>query len=309
MKIKCNRAALHEAAQLASSIIPARTPREILRCAKLVADKDAQTLNITATDNEVTLNYQISQVQVETPGSLVLPADRIAAILHESTDETISLELSGSTCLVLGKDSRFNVYGFESEDFYPQAGVEIELNICSGHYYPESSFAVKEKVLGKIQVTGPDGATKELSTRKGDKRHTATAALESPGLHIFRLVMKRPGMEDPLFELKAIMVAGKGEDDPDRYMTGHGLEIVPCVSVSGILPGGDLPVHVMLDGVPVECEITVIPAEGRTVLYKAAAEEPARIKTPKSGKYLITGSVEGRGCSLVFQVGKTGGGQ
>lgn len=195
---------------------------------------------------------------------------------------------------------------FDAADLYPQVGVGINLEVCGGHYYPESSFAVKEKVLGKIYVTGPAG-TGELSTSKGDKRHTAAVILYSPGVHIFRLAMKRPGMEDPLYELKAIMVVGDGEDDPDRYQTGVGLEIVPFAPVSGTVPGGDLPVHVMLDGKPVECEITVIPAEGRTAHYRAGTEEPTRIKTGKPGKYLVTASVGKRGCSLVFQVGRPGG--
>jgi len=150
MKIKCNRAALYEAAQLASSIIPLRTPKEILRCAKLVADKDAQTLHIIATDNEVTINYQVSQVQVETGGSLVLPADRIAAILHESIDDTISLELTGSTCLVTSKDSRFNIYGFDSEDFpvievpTPQEAIGIQAKVLHRMIHMTSFAAAKE---------------------------------------------------------------------------------------------------------------------------------------------------------------------
>ena len=39
MKIKCNRAALYEAVQLASSIVPARTPKPILQCTKIQADQ------------------------------------------------------------------------------------------------------------------------------------------------------------------------------------------------------------------------------------------------------------------------------
>jgi hypothetical protein len=198
---------------------------------------------------------------------------------------------------------------FETEDLYPLAGVEISLDVCGGHYYPESSFAVKEKVLGKIQVTGPDRVTNEFSTIKGDKRHTAAVVPDLPGLHIFQLVMQRPGMKYPLYELKALLVAGGGEDDPDRYQAGVGLEIVPLAPVSGTVPGGDLPVRVMLDGITVECEITVIPAEGRTAHYRSGMEDPVRIKTLDPGKYLVTASVGRRGCSLVFQVGRAGGGK
>ncbi len=197
---------------------------------------------------------------------------------------------------------------FDAADLYPRAGVEIDLEICGGHYYPESSFAVKATVLGTIIVTGPTGEN-ELSTSKGDKRHTAAVILNSPGVHIFRLVMKRPGMKDPLYELKTIIVVGDGEDDPDRYQAGVGLEIVPMAPVSGTVPGGDLPVLVMMDGILVECEITVIPAEGRTAHYSVGTKEPVQIKTPTAGKYLVTASVGRRGCSLVFQVGRPGGGK
>ena len=117
MKIQCNRAALHEAIQLASSIVPARTPKQILQCACLRAEEEGQVFEVLATDGDITLNYRVSQVQIEAQGSVVLPADRLAAILHESLDETLTLELKDSTCEVLGKGSRFHIYGFPPEDF------------------------------------------------------------------------------------------------------------------------------------------------------------------------------------------------
>jgi len=83
----------------------------------LRADQKEQVFEVLATDGDITLNYRVSQVQIESGGSVVLPADRLAAILHESVDETVTLELTDSTCEVLGKDSRFHVYGFPPEDF------------------------------------------------------------------------------------------------------------------------------------------------------------------------------------------------
>jgi len=117
MHIKCNRAALYEAVQLAASIVPARTPKPILTCAQLKAQQEGQKLTVTATDNEITINYLVAQVQVVSSGSAVLPADRLAAILHESSDETIELQVSQATCKVLGRDSRFNIFGHDPEDF------------------------------------------------------------------------------------------------------------------------------------------------------------------------------------------------
>ena len=102
MKVKCNRAALHEAVQLASSIVPSRTPKPILQCAMLSADSDK--LTVTATDNEITIKYTLQQVQIDETGEVVIPAARLAAILHETSDETVDLEVSESNLQVTSQD-------------------------------------------------------------------------------------------------------------------------------------------------------------------------------------------------------------
>ena len=117
MDVKCNRAALYEAVQLAASIVPARTPKPILTCARLEAQSEGQKLSVTATDNEITVNYLVPQVQVVSPGTAVLPADRLAAILHESSDETIDIQVEQANCKISGRDSRFNIFGHDPEDF------------------------------------------------------------------------------------------------------------------------------------------------------------------------------------------------
>ncbi len=152
MKIKCNRIALHEAFQIAASIVPARTPKDILKCAKLTADADTQTVSIIATDNDIIINYQVNQVQVENEGSLVVPADRMAAILHESRDETIDMELQESTCKVAGKDSHFNIYGFDPDDF-PVAQVDE----------PKEALEVQAQVLNRMISMTSFAAAKENS--------------------------------------------------------------------------------------------------------------------------------------------------
>jgi len=117
MKFQCNRAALHEAVQLASSIVPSRTPKPILQCARINADADSKVVTVTATDGEISVQYTITQVQIETGGATVVPADRLASILHESSDETVNLELTDATCQVVDKDSRFRIYGHDPDDY------------------------------------------------------------------------------------------------------------------------------------------------------------------------------------------------
>ena len=122
MEITCNRAALAEAVQLASSIVPARTPKPILQCAKITADKEAKRLTVVATDGDITIRQVVTQVQIAQDGSAVVPADRMAAILREGGDETVDIRVSEATCEVVGQNSRFHIYGHDPDDF-----PEVEL--------------------------------------------------------------------------------------------------------------------------------------------------------------------------------------
>jgi len=129
MKIRCNRDVLHEAVQLAASIVPGRTPKPILQCAKLEADQEAQKLTVVATDGDITITYSIDQVQVEQSGAVVIPASRISAILHETTDETVNLEVIGAACQIMAKDSRFRIFGDEPGDFPVVSSAEKEVSL------------------------------------------------------------------------------------------------------------------------------------------------------------------------------------
>jgi DNA polymerase-3 subunit beta len=132
MKANFNREALAEALGLLTSIVPSRTPKPILQCVKITAgEKDVR---ICATDLEVGINYCVSGVQVEDAGAVVVPADKLTAIVRESADEVLSLEATEGTCEIKGSDSHFTVYGQEPEqypsvpDFDGAAGLEIALD-------------------------------------------------------------------------------------------------------------------------------------------------------------------------------------
>jgi DNA polymerase III subunit beta len=132
MKANFNRSNLAEALNLVTSVVPSRTPKPILRCLQLIAgEKDVR---VCATDFEVGINYIISAVQVEQPGEVIIPADRLAAIVRESTDDVLVLESSGNSCEIKGADSHFKVYGHEPgqfpavPDFQGKADIKIGLN-------------------------------------------------------------------------------------------------------------------------------------------------------------------------------------
>ncbi len=111
MKATFNRAALAEALNLLTSVVPSRTPKPILRCVQIVAGK--KEVRMCATDLEVGINYVVSEVQVDKEGEVIVPADRLAAIVRESVDEVLVLEAAEGTCEIKGADSHFKIYGHE----------------------------------------------------------------------------------------------------------------------------------------------------------------------------------------------------
>src|SRR3569832_203689 len=92
MKVICNRGALLEALMVAGNVVAARTPKPVLQCVKLTAENDR--LTVAATDLEVAIRYSDNQVQIEQPGEVLVPADKLRDIVRESVDDTIAIEVS-----------------------------------------------------------------------------------------------------------------------------------------------------------------------------------------------------------------------
>ena len=133
MKVKFNRDAFQEALNLVTSIVPSRTPKPILQCIKITAADNA--VSVCATDLEVGITYSIAQVEVVKDGEIVVPADKLAAIVRESSDEVIEVEASDATIKIKGADSNFTIYGHEPsqypavQGFEDQAG-DLQINLA-----------------------------------------------------------------------------------------------------------------------------------------------------------------------------------
>ncbi len=132
MKASFNREALAEALGLLTSVVPGRTPKPILRCLQITANK--KEVRICATDLEVGINHLISEVQVEDAGEVIIPADRLAAVVRESADEVLSLETTEGACEIKGADSHFIIYGQEPGQYPAVPGFDgdSDLEIALG---------------------------------------------------------------------------------------------------------------------------------------------------------------------------------
>ncbi len=131
MKVICNRGALLEALSVASNVVQARTPKPVLQCVKVTAEDDR--LTIAATDMSVAIRYTDTQVQVEQPGEMLVPADKFRDIVRESVDDTLAIEVAtekdavgGTFANIRGQDSHFKIFTQKSSEFPPVPDFEGE---------------------------------------------------------------------------------------------------------------------------------------------------------------------------------------
>jgi len=137
VKVKIKRESFQKVFQVAAAVAPARSPKTILQNVKMeVTDKGGL---LTATDMEVGVRLAIPDLEADTPGTAVIPVQRLNMILRESSDEFLFIESDPDKTLVTGQSSRFElqsqnpdefpeVADFEDKDFFEvTAGVMREL--------------------------------------------------------------------------------------------------------------------------------------------------------------------------------------
>jgi len=107
MKLRCQRNMLAAGFQAVGGVVPSRTPKEILKNVKLhIADKQA---TLIATDQEVGIRYELPEVETESNGEVLLPTQRISAILREVPDDVVSIEVDGEALWVRCTHSEFRL--------------------------------------------------------------------------------------------------------------------------------------------------------------------------------------------------------
>jgi DNA polymerase-3 subunit beta len=145
MKITCNRDKLLQAFQTVAPVAPARSPKPILQNVKMeVADGIA---TLMATDLEISIRYQTDGVEIDAPGSVVLPVQRFGSILRECTDSVFKLDTDGQNTVIRGERSKFNLPAENPLDFPAIAKFE------EAAYYETSARLLKELIRRTVFAT------------------------------------------------------------------------------------------------------------------------------------------------------------
>jgi DNA polymerase-3 subunit beta len=145
MKVTCDREKLLAAFQTASAVAPARSPKPILQNVKL--EVSASGAIVMATDLEIGVRVEVPGVQVDVPGSAVLPVGRFGLILRESSDATLRLEADGHGTLVRGERSEFKLPA-ENPDEFPNVAQFTEQK-----YHELSGRTLRELIRRTIFAT------------------------------------------------------------------------------------------------------------------------------------------------------------
>lgn len=115
MKIVCQRETLAHAFQTAAAIAPARSSKPVLHNLKLDAANGAGILS--GTDLETGIRIEITELEVEAEGSVLLPIDRFGSILRESPDDKLTVETDGRQIQVRGIQSQFQLPSVNPDEF------------------------------------------------------------------------------------------------------------------------------------------------------------------------------------------------
>ncbi len=179
MKVIVDRASLLDAINLVSGAVAGRTPKVQLQCVKIIASKTdgAAELTLIATDAEVSLRLSLSKVDVQKPGEILIPADKIRQIVSaEEAEATLTLESEGDALHIRGNDAHFKILGYPSADFPPVPEFSEVVNGTDGN--PKA----------KAVLTHPAGSLAQLVTR------TLFAAAREASRYAFNgVLLKRDG--------------------------------------------------------------------------------------------------------------------
>lgn len=215
LKFVCRRAEFLASCQLASLAVPANPHRPTLRNLKLVATADRCT--VEATNLEFGIRLDVAGVEIGTPGQLLIPADRLTAILREVADETVTVEAGDPTALVRAGPSEFELNAEDPVNFpeIPNPGTRQHHTVSAGQLrdaiHRTTFAAARENARYALQGTLWELDEKELRLVATDGKRLAFARCEAKA---------HGGNEPPgdyhVVPVKAMQLLERLLDDPEQ---------------------------------------------------------------------------------------------
>ncbi len=179
MKFTCDREKFQAAFQSAASVAAPRSPKAILRNVKIEAEEDRATL--LATDLDISIRIEIPQLNVEVPGSALLPVDRFGSILRESSDQELSVEASPQETLVRGERSEFRLQAEDPREYpaVPPFGEE--------KYHQLSARLLRDMIRRTVFATDVDSTRYALGGVLWEMEGSTVVAVGTDGRRLAKM--------------------------------------------------------------------------------------------------------------------------
>jgi DNA polymerase-3 subunit beta len=127
MHVVCARDQLAEAMSLVSSIVNQRSTNPITQNVLLIADKGS--LEVRATDLDLSLKRTLSEVDTKKPGKCLVQASLVGGLLKDMRADTVEFTADGSTVELKAGRDKFELTSADPEEFpkLPEVGGDAEL--------------------------------------------------------------------------------------------------------------------------------------------------------------------------------------
>jgi DNA polymerase-3 subunit beta len=235
MKLHCHRPTLATAFQIVSGVVPSRTPKEVLRNVKLQVGGGKATL--IGTDQEVGIRYDIPGVETDSDGEVLLPKDRVIAILRELTDDGLDLQVNETALWVRSASSEFRLASEDPAEFPPVQAFDA----TSYHVVPAASF--KEMIKRTVFATDTEstryalgGVLMEFGTDKLTMAATDSRRLAVVSTASSTIGTVEPRATHPVVPAKALSLIERSitDNDQDVYLAVYPNSVLVKVGSSTI---------------------------------------------------------------------------
>lgn len=227
MKLQCHRPTLATSLQIVSGVVPTRTPKEILRNVKLQINNGKVTL--LGTDQEVGIRYELTGVETDSSGEVLLPTNRVTSILRELTDETVDIEVTESLVCLRSGTSEFSLASEDPDEFPDVAAFE------GSQYYAIPAAALREAIGRTVFATDQESTRYALGGvlfEPGNDRLTL-AATDSRRLAVAAVPGRSEGVEEPANS--SPVIPAKAMRLIERSITDEEEEVQVAINANDIL--------------------------------------------------------------------------
>lgn len=189
MKVICDRAALLDAVNLVTGVVPTRSPKPQLSCVKLTATSQdgSGLLTLWATDAEIALRFSTPNVEVQEEGEALVPADKLRQIVAaEDSDATLTIQRDNDAVHIRGADAKFTVYGYPAGEFpaspvAPTKGGQIVMKARDLHRLIARTLFATARETSRYAINGvlmkSEGKKLEMVATDGRRLAHARAAI------------------------------------------------------------------------------------------------------------------------------------